>query len=682
MLEALPLALYRIDCAGALIYANPAMLSVLGRSLQQAIGLRADDLYPAALAEAYREDDRAVMAQGRPESRMQELRIAGSTGPRRVWVHKTPLHDAIGQVVGLQGVFEDLTQPPRDLKDSRLATAVLDTVPQALMIIDLEGRVLRVNPAFEATTGYRMEEAIGQMPKQLGLAQQPADFYSRSGSALASRGSWQGELVNRHRDGGLYRVQMSLSQVSDGAGQASHYVALFEDVSEARAAEEKIQHLAQHDALTGLPNRLLLSDRLGLALSTADRHGHGLAVLFIDLDHFKNINDAHGHAVGDQLLKQAAARITRALRASDTVSRQGGDEFIALLPNLKSPEDALPACQTLLRALAQPFEVDGQRLHVSASIGVASYPADGANIDALLRCADMAMYEAKAGGRGRAQFFHSDLEARARRKASLEADLRRALRAHELFIELQPQINLLTGQISCLEALVRWQHPERGRIPPLDFIPFAEESRLIIPLGLEVLRLACEARASLRDLLADTLPIAVNVSAHQLSDPSFLARFSEEMDRHALAGSQIELEITERALIADVDTTRELLQRLRVLGVRVAIDDFGTGYSNLAVLHRLPLSRLKIDRSFIEEVDSRRSAQEICRAIQALASSLDLKVVAEGVETASQLDFARALGCDSVQGYIFAKPMPLAALRRWLIGRAKPALARRSRRKT
>jgi predicted signal transduction protein with EAL and GGDEF domain len=278
---------------------------------------------------------------------------------------------------------------------------------------------------------------------------------------------------------------------------------------------------------------------------------------------------------------------------------------------------------------------------------VASFPCDGSDIETLLRCADMAMYEAKAAGRNRAQFFRAELESRARRHAELEGELRQALRRRELFIELQPQVRVGSGELTCLEALVRWQHPERGRIPPLDFIPFAEANRLILPLGREVLRLSCEARARLKSVLPDNVPIAVNVSALQLTDPQFLSSFADEIDRHALSGHHIELEITERALIADLDTTRDLLQQLRVLGVRVAIDDFGTGYSNLAVLHRLPLSRLKIDRSFIEDIDTRLSAQEICRAICALAGSLDLQVVAEGVETAPQLELVGAMGCDS-----------------------------------
>ncbi|SDD78576.1 putative bifunctional diguanylate cyclase/phosphodiesterase [Aquimonas voraii] len=666
LVESLPLALYRLDRSGALTYANPFMLALLGRDLESARGLRAADVYPPDLAAAYAADDRRVLDDGETVTRIEDHRVPSSGDLRQVWVSKLPVRDSSGQIVGLQGVFTDLTEEMQGLEEFRLAAAVLESAQQAVMITDLAGRILRVNPAFERITGYDADEAIGQTPRLLASGQQGQPFYERLWAALHEAGHWQGELVNRRRDGTLYTQQMTVSTVRDPQGRPSHYVAMFLDVSEAKSAAQQIQHLAHHDALTGLPNRLLLRDRLQQALAQSRRHGQCVAVLFIDLDHFKHVNDAHGHHVGDQLLQQAARRIGLALRGSDTVSRQGGDEFIALLPDLKDPQEATPVCRALLRALSTPFEIEGHSLHLSASIGVASSPTDSEDIDTLLRCADMAMYEAKNAGRNRAQFFRSELEERARRQARLEAELRTALRERQLFVELQPQIDLASHNITCIEALVRWQHPERGPVGPLEFIPFAEESHLIVAVGIEVIRLACEARAALREDLDDSVPIAINVSALQLADPGFLDHFNSEVDRHALSGHQIELEITERALVADIDTTRELLQQLRVLGVKVAIDDFGTGYSNLALLHRLPLSRLKIDRSFITDIDSRRSAQEICRAVCALASSLELKVVAEGVESSPQLELIQGLGCDAGQGYVFARPMRLPELRRWL----------------
>jgi diguanylate cyclase (GGDEF)-like protein/PAS domain S-box-containing protein len=666
LVDTLPLALYRLDRSGALTFANPLMLSLLGRDLQAARGLRAADVYPADLAAAYAADDRRVLERGETITRIEDHRVPSSGELRRVWVSKVPLRDGSGQIVGLQGVFTDLSEEMRSLEEFRLAAAVLESSQQAVMITDLSGRILRVNPAFERITGFSASDAIGRTPRLLSSGQQAPQFYQQLWAALHDSGHWQGELVNRRRDGSLYTQQMTVSTVRDPRGAPSHYVAMFLDISEAKSAARQIQHLAHHDALTGLPNRVLLRDRLQQALAQSRRHGQCVAVLFMDLDHFKHVNDAHGHHVGDLLLQQAARRISLALRTSDTVSRQGGDEFIALLPDLKDPQEAMPVCRALLRALSTPFEVDGHTLHLSASIGVASSPADSEDMDTLLRCADMAMYEAKSAGRNRAQFFRSELEERARQQARLESELRIALRERQFFLELQPQIQLTDGAISCVEALVRWQHPERGQVGPLEFIPFAEESHLIVAIGLEVTRLACEARAALRHDLDDQVPIAINVSALQLADPGFLDHFNEEVDRHALSGQQIELEITERALVADIETTRPLLQRLRVLGVKVAIDDFGTGYSNLAVLHRLPLSRLKIDRSFISDIDSRRSAQEICRAVCALAGSLELKVVAEGVESSPQLELIRGLGCDAGQGYVFAKPMRLPELQRWL----------------
>lgn len=666
IVESLAIPLYRIDREGALTYANGPMLGLLGRPLHEVIGLRAKDVYPAALAAAYAADDRQVMESGRPLSRVEDHLVPSSGELRQVWVSKAPLRDSEGQVVGLQGVFQDISDHLGSLQAFQLASRVLDATRQAVMITDLEGRIVRINPAFESITGWSADEVLGQTPRLLASGRHSQEFYQRMWEALRSEGTWEGELLNRRRDGSLFTEHISISCMRDASGGPSHYVALFTDISDRKAAEEQIRHLAQHDALTGLPNRLLLTDRLEQALSHAERSGQRVAVLFMDLDHFKQINDAHGHDVGDLLLKQAAERIRHALRASDTVSRLGGDEFVALLPDLHRAEESLAIGENLRRTLCQPFEIGGQSLQVSASIGIATYPDDSSSSEGLMRCADLAMYEAKAAGRNRVQYFREELDARARSAAQLDAALRRALQEHAFFLEFQPQVDLATGAVACIEALVRWQHPEQGRLGPMEFIPHAEESRLILPIGEEILELACQARARLRHLLPESVPMAINVSARQLADPRFLDAFQDAIERHALAGTQIELELTERALVGEVDSARALLQRLRVLGVKVAVDDFGTGYSSLAMLHRLPLSRLKIDRSFVTDLDSRRSALEICRAICVMAHSLELRVVAEGVEHSPQLEAIRAMGCDAAQGYALARPMGFEDLQRWL----------------
>lgn len=676
IVEQLAVPLYRIDRSGALTYANARMLETLGRSLDAALGLRAADVYPAKLAEAYAADDRRVMEGARPLSRIEEHRLPATGETRRVWVSKVPLFNAQGEVVGLQGLFQDISDPLSGLSAFQLADRVIDATQQAVMITDLDGRIVRVNRAFETITGWPAADALGHTPRILSSGKQSREFYQRMWEALRADGYWEGELLNRRRDGSLFTEHIDISCLRDDAGQPSHYVALFTDISDRKAAEEQIRHLAQHDALTGLPNRVLLGDRLQQAIGQAARSERHVALLFMDLDHFKEVNDVHGHHVGDLLLRQAAERIRHTLRGSDTVSRLGGDEFIVLLPDLHRSEEALGIGESLRRALSQPFELEGLSLQLSASIGVASYPDDSADIEDLMRCADLAMYEAKAGGRNRVQYFRRELDLRARRAAQLDAEIRRGLRDHEFFLEFQPQIDLADGSVVCIEALVRWQHPERGRIGPLEFIPHAEESRLILPLGEEILELACDARAKLRRQLPERVPMAINVSARQLTDARFLDAFQESIERHALSGMQIELELTERALVSELDATREMLQRLRVLGVKVAVDDFGTGYSSLTLLHRLPLSRLKVDRSFVVDLDTRRSALEIFRAICAMAHSLELKVVAEGVEQSPQMDMIRTLGSDAAQGYALARPMGLAALQRWLKKNARSGRSR------
>ena len=550
VLALLPHAVYRVDRDGRLVWANEAMLAMLGGGpLERWLGITAADVYPPELAARYREDDLAVMASGQPLLHVEE-HVAADGRRLLVDVVKVPVPGPDGAVTGVQGTFIDATRR---------------------------------------------------------------------------------ELAARDAD-----------------------------------------YLAHHDGLTGLPNRWLLRDRLGRALSLAARHGGRVAVMFIDLDRFKQVNDLHGHAVGDRLLVQAGERLVGALRASDTVARQGGDEFIALLPDVRSPEDAAIAAEAVLRALAAPFEIDGLRLHVSGSVGVAMAPDDGIDPDALLRSADLAMYEAKAAGRNAARFFRPGLEDDVRRLARVEAELREALEGGQFLLEIQPEIDLASGGVSALEALVRWQHPARGLLLPGEFIRVCEESGLVVPLGREVIRQACRVRARLRGLLPDDVPLAVNISAMHLLEPAFLAWFCGELEASGLPGRALEIEITEHTLVRDAAIAARVLDQLRLLGVRVAIDDFGTGYSSLAILHQLPVGKLKIDRSFVEAAgrDDEAGRASVAGAIAGLARSMGLSVVAEGVERVQQDDAMRRIGCTAAQGWLYAPPMAPDALVHWLERRA------------
>jgi diguanylate cyclase (GGDEF)-like protein/PAS domain S-box-containing protein len=663
LVETLPVAVLRSDAEGLITYANPAMLRLLGDAAKGIIHSPLQRLYPPALAAELGRDDRLVLDQGRVSTRIANLPLPG-LGERQVWICKTPLRGHRKR--GLQAVYIDLSEHMRAVQDFQLASAALKSAPQAVLITDPEGHILRVNPAFEAITGLDAQAVLGHNLSVLSTHQRAGEFMAHIWRALRSRGHWSGEISNRRPDGSSYTLQVSMSGVRSADGLPSHYVAMFHDITETRAARRHYEHLAQHDALTGLPNRLLLTDRLRQALAQATRHGQSVAVLFIDLDHFKQANDSFGHQAGDELLKQAAQRISSALRGSDTVTRQGGDEFIALLPDLKHPNEARPACLALLRALGEPFVVDEHVVHLSASIGVATFPADAADIENLLRCADMAMYEAKAAGRNRVHFYGAELEARARQQAELEAELRHALAQGELFIQLQPVFSLNDESVAGLEALVRWQHPQRGVLQPAEFLPFAEETRLLSAVGEQALRAACSARARLAPLLDPELPIAINLWPQQLADPEFGQRLDALLKTYGLRPAQIEFDISERALALDYDTISHQLAALTLRGLRLNVDDFGTGYSNLAALQRLPLHCLKLDASVVAELDSHQGSRAIARAACALADSLGLQLVAEGVETEQQRAQVAQLGCSKAQGRLLARPMRVDTLRRWL----------------
>jgi diguanylate cyclase (GGDEF)-like protein/PAS domain S-box-containing protein len=480
---------------------------------------------------------------------------------------------------------------------------------------------------------------------------------------LAEEGVVHGfECELQRRDGSQLWVSVTVRAVPGDTGTAIRYEGTVQDISERKRSEEQIQFQAYHDALTGLPNRLLLNDRLSQALAYAQRRQGMLALLFLDLDHFKLINDSLGHAVGDRLLRQVGERLRAAVRIEDTVARVGGDEFLLLLPHLVKSEDAARTAQKLLDTLAAPFAVDGHDLFVTASVGVALFPDDGADPDTLLRNADAAMYWAKESGRNHYQLCTRALTARAVERLSMERELRRALERGEFTLVYQPQVNLRTSRIVGAEALVRWQHPERGVVLPATFIPVAEESRLIVPLGAWVLDSACRQLREWHAAGADGLRLSVNLSGRQLPQHDLMAMVEGALRTHAIPPETLELEITESVAMQNVEWTQRLLRTLRSLGVRLAIDDFGTGQSSLAYLRHFPLSALKIDRSFIADIGHDPVDEAIVRAVIALAHSVDLTVVAEGVAEAEQLAFLRHAGCDEGQGYLFSPPLPAAAL--------------------
>jgi diguanylate cyclase (GGDEF)-like protein/PAS domain S-box-containing protein len=540
-----------------------------------------------------------------------------------------------------------------------LLAKVFEHSGEAIVITDQDNRIIAVNPAFVRQTGYGAEEVLGRNPKLLASGRTQPEQYAAMWDDIHTRGLWRGELWDRAKDGSEYPKWMSIAVARDAQGRITHHIGSFVDMTELKQAEERILHLAHHDTLTKLPNRVHLQGRLEQAMASARRQDSELAMLFIDMDRFKNINDTLGHHVGDGLLVEVAQRLRGIVRDSDIVSRLGGDEFVLVLTNLghEGARAAASVAAKVRTELSRPYLVDGHELHSTPSIGIGIFPSDGEDSDTLMKNADTAMYHAKSAGRDNYQFFTAAMNQATAERLSLEIGLRTAIERNELFLQYQPQVDMASGRVVGVEALVRWQHPERGLVPPLKFIPVAEETGQIEAIGSWVLD---QALAQVARWRADGLPqlrVAVNMSAHQLRGDGFVAEVAQGLQRHGLPGEALELEVTESVAMRDPQRTGHLLRQLRALGVALAIDDFGTGYSSLAYLKQLPLSCLKLDRSFVMDIEHDPNDAAISAAAIQLAHSLGLAVVAEGVENTAQMAYLRNLHCDLAQGYFISRPM-------------------------
>ncbi len=481
----------------------------------------------------------------------------------------------------------------------QLAANVYANSVEGIVVTDANATILSVNPAFCEITGYSAAEAVGRRPSILRSEHHDQAFFAALWHALKTAGRWQGEVWNRRKDGDVYIQSQTISAIRDRAGRIVRYVSVFTDITELRRNQEHVQHLAYHDVLTSLPNRLLLQDRLDRAIALAQRDHHHLAVVFLDLDHFKAINDSLGHDVGDGLLQAVADRLTGAVRAADTVARMGGDEFVLLLEQAGSAEDIGRTAQKILTALAVPIDLAGEALRITTSLGIATFPEDGQDALTLLKHADTAMYAAKAEGRATYRFFSAEMTEKAARRLRLERELRLAVEQGDFELHYQPKIRLADGSLCGVEALVRWRHPELGLVPPDSFIPLAEETGLIVPLGDWVIDEACRQAARWQEQGLFPIPIAVNVSSRQLFEGDFPERLATISRRHDVTPSQLQVEITESSVMADPERAAKTLEQLRGMGTTIALDDFGTGYSSLAYLSRLPIDVIKIDRSFL-----------------------------------------------------------------------------------
>ncbi|MDX9995338.1 MAG: EAL domain-containing protein [Rhodocyclaceae bacterium] len=546
----------------------------------------------------------------------------------------------------------------------RMLEHVLARSGEAILITDHENRIVEINAEFTRLTGYSLDEVRGQNPRILASGKHSPEDYRTFWQSLMLNGIWQGEMWDRAKDGTLYPKWMTASVVRDEAGAIQNFVAHFADISETTEAAAKLAYMAHFDALTQLYNRAAIDSLLPQALSNAQRDGVQVAVMLIDLDRFKSVNDSLGHAVGDHLLKAVAQRLRDSMRASDIVARLGGDEFVVVLPDVENALSVTGVASKLKRNLADSYLVEGHTLYATPSIGITLFPGDGEDAATLLKNADQAMYHAKAQGRDNFQFFAEGMNVAASERMQLENGLRQAIEGarlgvqHEFRLYFQPQLHVASNRIVGLEALARWFHPEWGTIPPNKFIPVAEDTGLIQPLGDWVFWESCRHLRMFRDAGIDDIRVAVNLSAQQLrhSDLPFVVHGA--LACYDLKPTDLELEITESTAMQNPAATIAILEQLSDMGIVLSIDDFGTGYSSLSYLKHLPVNRLKLDRSFVQEIETSRDDHAICSATIALGHNLGLELVAEGVETEGQRDRLHLLGCDMLQGYLYSRPLP------------------------
>ncbi len=545
------------------------------------------------------------------------------------------------------------------LERLRLWAAAFESTRDGVVITDLKPRVVAINRAYSEITGYSEDEVMGRNPGLLRSERHPAAFYREMWRSLNENGHWQGEVWNRRRNGEVYPQWLNLAEVRGPQGRPTHYVGVLTDISELKRSEAQLQKLAHYDPLTSLPNRTLALLRLERAINDARRHDHGVGVLFIDLDRFKNINDSFGHPVGDELLEQLARRLATRVRAEDTLARLGGDEFLLVLERIEDPSEAGVVAESLIGLLDTPFTLSGgQEVYVGSSVGISIFPRDSDTPTGLIQHADAALYKAKADGRKTFSYFTAELGVAAKKRIELETRLRRAVERKEFILHYQPKLAVADGRIIGCEALVRWVSPELGMVQPSDFIPLAEETGLIEPIGEWVMREACRQAARWRREGRPELTVAVNVSARQLWQTALPARVAGILRETGLDPARLELELTESVIMGQETLAAERFGQLKSLGVKLAIDDFGTGYSSLAYLKRFPIDVLKIDRSFIRDIPGDANDMEIAAAIIAMSRALRLTVVAEGVETPAQLAFLAETACYAYQGYLFSPPVP------------------------
>ena len=654
------------------VYFSPRWKSMLGYE-EQEIENRLEEweklAHPDDLEQAMK--DIRDNIEGRTPEYVNVHRLRHKNGEYR-WIldRGRAIRDANGKAYRMVGTHVDITERKDNEDKLRQAAALFENTAECVLVVDSNAIITAVNPAFIETTAYTQEEITGQSLAVLYPESQQSRMFAEVWENVLAGGRWQGEIWGRRSDGTLFPQWLTISGVTDEDNEVSSYVVVFSDITSIKDSQAQLELLAHHDSLTGLPNRALFNERLHHALQRAQREKTGVAVLFVDLDRFKNINDSLGHTAGDQLLERVAKRLTKAVRDEDTIARLGGDEFTILLEDVDSPPAAGAVARKVLETIARRLDLQGHEFHISGSIGISLYPEDGEDVTTLLKNADNAMYRAKEKGRNNYQFYTSELTAAAFERFEMESSIRQALRKGEFELYYQMQMSVRGEQVVGAEALVRWRHPQLGLIAPSRFIPLAEETGLIVELGEWVLRSACRQAVQWQNSGLPQIRLAVNISTVQITRGGLAETVSRILEETGLEPQRLELELTEGMVMQQTSPTMRTLNELREMGVTLAVDDFGAGYSSLSYLKRLPIQRLKIDQSFVHDITSSSNDKAITRAIIVLAKSLQMTAIAEGVENAAQLEILRSEGCEEVQGWLYGEPEPAAEFAARLQGAA------------
>jgi len=641
---------------------NQRMAQDLGLgSADNIVGMDDELLYGPELAEAFRGSDQPILNEGKVFSDTEHYRQMANGRLAHLEIQKFPLRTGDGTIIGVIGTYSDISERVRSQADLLLRQRAIEASVNAIFITDheaLDEPIVYVNPAFERITGYAASEVLGRNCRFLHGEDRDQPGIARIRTAVREGKPGSALLRNFRKDGTPFWNDLRVAPVTDVEGRISHYVGVLNDVTEIKGYQEQLEHQATHDPLTGLPNRSLVLDRLAQALLQAQRSGAAVTVAYVDLDNFRHVNDAFGRDCGDRVLQLIASRLRDRLRSTDTVGRLAGDEFVLVLPGTAGAESVSTEVQRILDVFADPLVVNGSEVLIRASVGASVYPRDAVEAEALLNCANNAMTQVKSVGRNAFQYYAPEMNERVHDRLGLITALSRAVDRQELLLHYQPRVSVASGRITGVEALLRWRRANGEMMPPAEFIPLAEESGLIEPLGEWVLNEACRQMAEWRRLGAPEVQMAVNLSARQFRDRSLVRKVRQVLEAHKLEASMLELELTESALMRDVEAAALQMADLKALGVSLAIDDFGTGYSSLAYLKTFPLDHLKIDRSFVRDITTRPADLAITRTVIDLARRLNMRTVAEGVEQSDQLELLQSMECDEIQGYLFSRPLP------------------------